>query len=83
MLRDKEVGDVVVRNLCGAKHELKITKITEDVVHCGPWRFCRTSGMEIDDDCRWGPEFGRTGSVLEQEKAKGTRQVPQEQPKTE
>lgn len=28
------------------------------------WVFCRKTGAEIDDELRWGPQFGATGSFI-------------------
>lgn len=28
------------------------------------WKFCRKTGVEIDEELGWGPQFGRSGSFL-------------------
>jgi len=52
-LQDVKPGDIVTRNLCGAKMRLKITDITGDVISCGPWTFSKTTGAEIDEELGW------------------------------
>jgi hypothetical protein len=42
---------------------LTVTDLTEEVITCGPWTFCRKTGAEIDDDLGWGEDG--TGSYLE------------------
>jgi hypothetical protein len=59
-----QIGDKVTRMMADISMELEITKITEDLIICGPWTFDRKSGMEIDDDLGWGPMYGITGSFL-------------------
>ena len=48
-LRDLVVGDIVIRNMVGIKQNHRITEITEDRIICGPWEFCRDTGVEIDE----------------------------------
>lgn len=45
-----KVGDTVIRDMCGIITQLKITKITELKIICGPWEFDRKTGAEIDED---------------------------------
>ena len=59
-----KVGDVVRRTLAGSvPMDLKITDITDTEIVCGPWRFDRATGAEIDEELGWGP--GGTGSYIE------------------
>lgn len=62
---DKKVGDVVTRYFAGAPMELKISKITPEIIECGDWRFDRKTGAEIDEFLGWGP--GMTGSYIKLE----------------
>lgn len=63
--RDLKVGDTVTRMLAGEiPIELKVTEVLQDKIICGAWEFCRSTGMEIDDDLGWGPTYGITGSYL-------------------
>jgi hypothetical protein len=57
-----KVGDIVTRNLAGAEMRLCITEIDETFVHCGPWKFDRKTGAEIDEELGWGNDG--TGSYL-------------------
>lgn len=57
------VGDIVTRNMCGIKTQLKITEITADKIVCGDWEFDKNTGAEIDEELGWNNE--RTGSYLE------------------
>lgn len=60
-----KVGDLVGRNLGGAALMLlKVTAITDDLIVCGAWTFDIRTGDEVDDDLRWGPKYGITGSYL-------------------
>lgn len=60
-------GDLVTRMLCGTMPDtLKVTKITEELIHCGPWTFCPKTGAEIDEDLDWGPPPLSTGSFLKE-----------------
>jgi hypothetical protein len=60
-----EAGDKVVRWLAGQiPMPLKVTRVTDTVVECGPWTFDRTTGAEIDDDLGWGPPPRMTGSFI-------------------
>lgn len=57
-----KVGDELIRNMDGIMIPIKITKITEDKIYCGPWKFDKRTGAEIDKDLNWGPQV--TGSYL-------------------
>lgn len=60
-----EVGDTVTRLICGIiPMELKVTKVDDNLIHCGAWTFDRVTGAEVDEDLDWGPSG--TGSVLKQ-----------------
>jgi len=44
-------GDEVLRLLAGQiPVRLKVTRITEELIICGPWKFDRITGIEIDED---------------------------------
>ena len=58
-----KVGDVVTRMLAGTPMKLNVVGVTETLIDCG-WKFDRKTGMEVDEDLGWGPEFGITGSYL-------------------
>ena len=61
--QDIKVDDVVTRMLAGTVPvNLKVSEISENLIHCGPWTFSRQSGAEIDEELGWG-EKG-TGSFL-------------------
>lgn len=60
-----KIGDEVTRMLAGVvAQQLKISALTETEIICGPWRFDRASGAEIDDGLDWGPPPKMTGSYL-------------------
>ena len=60
-----KVGMRIERLLAGrVKMDLDVTGVTEQTIVCGPWVFDKKSGMEIDEDLGWGPQFGRTGSYI-------------------
>jgi hypothetical protein len=44
-------GQVVTRMLGGyIPMELKVTEVTDAEIICGPWRFDKETGVEIDED---------------------------------
>jgi hypothetical protein len=48
--------------------ELPVTEVTDDLIVCGGpngWRFDRLTGIEVDEDLGWGPQFGVSGSFLQ------------------
>lgn len=50
-LKGLTVGDPVVRMLAGKiPCALKVTKVTDNLLFCGPWTFSRETGAEIDPD---------------------------------
>jgi hypothetical protein len=47
--------------------QLLVTDVDERFVYCGGphgWKFDRITGMEVDEELGWGPQFGITGSYL-------------------
>ena len=52
-LSDLKVG-MRVRRLLGSVVEvdLTVTKI-DDHIHCGPWKFHKETGYEVDEDLGW------------------------------
>lgn len=53
-LEDIKEGDVITRLLGGSiPMELKVSKVSEDFIVCGPWLFSRKTGLEIDKDLGW------------------------------
>ena len=70
-----KVGDIVLRMLAGeVPMKLRVTKVDELLIHCAAldapvdgWTFDRATGVEEDEDLRWGVRFGRTGSYLVEE----------------
>ena len=63
-LSDVTVGDQVFRWLSGiaVPMPLIVTEVTDERIVCGPWKFDRTSGAEIDEDLGWGQKS--TGSFI-------------------
>lgn len=60
-----QVGDIVTRMLAGVvPMQLRVSAIDENTIECGDWLFDRATGMEIDYELGWGPQFGITGSFL-------------------
>lgn len=66
-----QIGDKVTRNMAGIIQPLIVTDLTEDTIICGGdrsdhigWWFDRKTGVEVDEELGWGPEFGRSGSYL-------------------
>ena len=54
MFGNFQVGDQVTRMLSGIiPMELKVTEITEEFVHCGPYKFSKKTGLEIDEELGW------------------------------
>lgn len=49
--RHIQPGDTVTRMLCMTiPMQLKVTRVTDQTIECGPWTFDRDTGHEIDDD---------------------------------
>lgn len=63
-MSELQVGDYVTRNMGGAELELKISKIDDRFIYCGPWKFCKNTGAEVDEDLNWGPPPQHTGSFI-------------------
>jgi len=60
-----KVGDQVTRVLAGSVNmPLKVTEIDDNFIHCGPWKFDKNTGAEVDEDLNWGN--GGTGSYLKE-----------------
>ena len=65
-----KVGDHVTRMVGGSiPMPLIVTAINDNIVTCGSWQFCATTGAEIDDDLDWGPPPKGTGSYIRLEGA--------------
>lgn len=62
------VGDTVTRLLAGSvPMTLVVTGVDERFIHCGGpggWKFDRSTGIEVDEELGWGPQFGISGSYL-------------------
>lgn len=61
-LQDVKEKDIVVRMLAGFPMKLKVTKVTDTTIECGPWTFSRKTGGEIDEDLGW--DGFTTGSII-------------------
>lgn len=70
-----EIGQQFTRMLGGKlPMTMKVKEIEGDVISCNAldagedviWTFDRKTGMEIDEDLQWGPQFGVTGSFLKE-----------------
>lgn len=59
-------GDKIVRLLSGlVPMTMTVERVDDILIHCaGGWTFDRETGVEVDDDLRWGPDYGQTGSFL-------------------
>lgn len=59
-----KVGDSVTRIVGGFPlMTLKVTLIDE-FIHCGPWKFSKKTGAEIDEELGWDEKY--TGSYIEE-----------------
>lgn len=66
-----KVGDTVIRLLAGQiPMELTVTKVDDELIHCGAWTFDAEMGIEVDEDLGWGPKYGFTGSYISEVKPK-------------
>lgn len=45
-----KIDDYVERDLFGHMMKLKVTNVTDTKIYCGPWKFDRITGAEIDKD---------------------------------
>ena len=66
---DVAVGDVVCRMLAGRiPMLLTVTSVDGELIHAGApgagWTFDRETGVEVDDELGWGPDYGISGSYL-------------------
>lgn len=68
---DVKEGDTVIRLMAEqVRREMKVDKVDAELiyVYCtGPedaWTFHRETGIEVDEELGWGPQFGMTGSRL-------------------
>jgi hypothetical protein len=64
-----KAGETVTRLLGGSiPMRLVVTEIDERFIYCGRpgagWMFDRDTGIEVDEELGWGPQFGITGSFL-------------------
>lgn len=58
-----KVGDEVIRLIGGeTPMPLKVDKVTDTIVVCGPWEFDKKTGSEIDEELGWNVE--KTGSFI-------------------
>jgi hypothetical protein len=76
-LQDVKPGDFVTRMLCGTPMQLKVSEVTDDRIVCGPWKFCKKTGAEIDEDLGWGRSG--TGSFLQHDGIGKTVHVAQKE----
>jgi hypothetical protein len=64
MLSNVKVGDEVIRLLSGViPMELFVTEVTDELIICGPWKFRKDTGGEVDEIMGWDG-ITMTGSVL-------------------
>jgi phage-related minor tail protein len=62
-----KIGDTVTRLLGGkVPMQLRVSKVTEDLIECGPWKFLKATGGEVDEDLGW--DGYNTGSILQEMK---------------
>jgi hypothetical protein len=64
-----KVGDLVVRYLSSEllEQELRVTRVDDARIYCGPYTFSRRNGIEIDEDPGWDPRdevFARSASFI-------------------
>lgn len=64
-LQDLKVGHWVTRVMGRLPlMRLRVTAVGGGVVVCSGWTFDATTGAEIDEDLKWGPKYGVTGSHI-------------------
>ena len=67
-LEELQIGDKVRRMLASHLYfDLKVSNITEDYIICGSkytWKFCKKTGMEINEELQWGPQYNYSGSFI-------------------
>lgn len=64
-----DVGDKVTRLIGGIMPEqVEVTGFNNrlGIVYCGDVKFDIETGMEMNDDKEWGPEYEKTGSYLKE-----------------
>ena len=66
---DVKPGDIVTRWLAAkCPMKVKVTEVTDTLIHCGPWKFDRLRGYEIDEELGWGEKdpdgIIQTGSFI-------------------
>ena len=63
MFENYQIGDQVTRMISGLiPMEIKVTELTPDLIICGPYKFSKRTGLEIDEELGW-TEY-RSGSHL-------------------
>jgi len=62
MFKDAKIDDMITRNLCGIEMQLKVTWVDDKYIYCGPWKFDKVTGAEVDEELGWGNKG--TGSFL-------------------
>lgn len=64
-LRDLLPGMTATRMLSGTiPVKIIVSEVTDtEILTVGGWKFCRSTGAEIDEDLGWGPDT-YTGSFL-------------------
>ena len=63
MFKHIKVGDTVSRMVAGGipMMQLKVSEIDDRFIHCGPWKFDKLTGAEVDEELGW--ETGKDGTV--------------------
>lgn len=73
-------GDIVTRMLAGTiPMNLRVAKVDDTLIYCGgesAWTFDRKTGIEVDHDLGWGPQYGVTGSYLVSVESAAPREAP-------
>ena len=60
-----KVDDKITRLLAGTiPMPLIVTEVTKHEIICGPWKFSRVTGAEIDEDLGWDG-VTQTGSYIQ------------------
>jgi hypothetical protein len=58
------IGDMVSRRIGGVVDmQMEVTMVDDKFIHCGPWKFARDSGAEVDEELGWGQE-DEDGSIV-------------------
>lgn len=59
-----QVGDVITRVLAGTiPTKVVVSSIDDTYIHCGPWKFLKRTGCEVDEEIGWDG-VNHTGSFL-------------------